>query len=84
MRTFIFLAAAFVLVPKLWNVSDIDRDVVRQVVQAWTTEHHDEIQAVVREVILSRSRVGALSSANEAADVARADGAREPRRSYWQ
>lgn len=63
MRALLFIAAAFILVPKLWHAGDIDREAVRQVVQSWNVEHQNEIQAVVREVMLSRlsqSRTGAL------------------------
>lgn len=87
MRMLIYIVAAFIMVPKLWHAGDTDRDAVRQVVQAWTAEHQDEIQAVVREVMmarLSQSRVGALATAREATDAARVEDARGTRRSYWQ
>lgn len=80
MRVLLFVAAGLVLTPKFLNVSDIDREAVRHEVRAWTAEHRTEIQAVVREVMLSRSQVGALA----AAAIEATDAARESRRSYWQ
>lgn len=72
------------VVPRIWSIDAADRDAVRQTVRAWNVEHQDEIQAVVREVMLSKSRVSALAAAREATDAAWVDGALGPRRSYWQ
>lgn len=78
------IIGATAVVPRIWSIDAADRDAVRQAVHAWTAEHQDEIQAVVREVMLSRSRVGALAAAAETTDATRVDGSIAPRRSYWQ
>lgn len=72
------------VVPRIWSIDSADRDAVRQTVQDWSVEHQDKIQAVVREVVLSRSRVGALAAASETTDAAQTDATPESRRSYWQ